>query len=309
MQGAGFAEFMERRGRHIVEVAGAYWHSVEGGLYVIAPQCRTLNPDPEELDEMLRRQRGLGVRFLTTGWPGAPNGLYVCRHRDFDMHRVGKRQGGCVRRGLERCEIRPVESSELLTQGIHLNRDTIERQGRADPEFTEEKSWKRLVDAVEKSPGMSALGAFVQGKLINYLIMYREREWLFLVHQMALTSARNFKPSPAMHFQILRQLALDPTLAVVCAGLVPLLDLPSIHDYKLRLGYELEPMTSAYHLHPAVARILTSKPAVGMVTALRKFRPHDQRLERAHSVLEGARMSRRGWISTGPNGAERRIPA
>jgi hypothetical protein len=300
---------MEMRGRRIVEAAGAYWHSVEGDMYMSIPSHLALDPDPRELDDTLRSVRAVGARFPTRTWAGSPSGLYVCRRRDFDLDKIARQSRRRIRRGLERCEIRPVESGELLEQGLQLNLDSMRRQGRFDPEFGERKQWKRLVAAVDKSPALSAVGAFVNGRLAAYAITCREDGWLHILHGMTRPSEMPNCPSPALHFHITRQVALDPSLEAVSAGLVSLVELPGLHEFKLRMGYELLPMRSAIHLHPRLAALMTSAPALGLVKAFRRLRPRDQRLERVSAVLIGARRSRMGLVSTQHDGVRRGVPA
>jgi len=292
MQGENFARFMELRGRRIVEAAGALWHSVEGRFYVSIPDQLLPDPDPADLERMLRSVKGAGARYPTSRPLGLPSGLYVRRQKKYDISNVHPKQRFRVRRGLERCEIRRVEESELLAQGLQLNRETMLRQGRYDSEFGESKQWRRLVEAVRRSPAVIPMGAFVGGRLAAFVITCHEDGWWHILHQMSSHDELKNYPNHALTFRITEEAAQDPNLEAICYGSMALVAGDGLHEYKLRFGYEVVSHNWAFQLHPAVAQILTSAPVARLVDAARRLRPHDQRLERAGAVLQGARLSR-----------------
>jgi hypothetical protein len=281
------------RGRRIVEAAGCLWHGVEGRIFMSLPYHLPQDPDAGELNQMLRSQRALGVRFPALNRPGLPSGLYVCRRKDYDFPCVHARQRSQVRRGLEVFTIRPVEQSELLRQGLQLNTDTMTRQGRSDPEFGEPAGWARLVKAVYRSPAVVAYGAFREGRLAAYAITCRDSGWLHLMHQNSRTEDLLHFPNHALSFTITRLTAEDPTLEGISYGVRSLIDSAGLHDFKLRLGYEFIERTSAFQLHPALEPMLLSGALRRMVRGLRGLRPQDQRIEKLEAVLIGAERSAR----------------
>jgi hypothetical protein len=300
LQGQGLARFMELRGRRVVEAAGVLWCSMDGRLYRSIPFQLDLDPDPRELEEMLRLSRGLGANFPSRNRAGIPSGLYVCRRRDYDITSVARGFRGKVRRGLGGCEIRRVDDSELLHQGMQLNLDTMERQGRYDPEFGEPTQWKRLVEAVRRSPSITVWGAFVNGRLAAYRITFREDGWLFVLHHMSRTDELDNCPNHALDFEITREIAKDRDLEAISLGTLGLVSSPGLHEYKLRLGYEVSPRNWVFQLHPAVSPVATTALIAKAANLARHLRPRDQRLKLVSIVLEGARLSRQGDAASRP---------
>jgi hypothetical protein len=291
--GENMAGFMALRGRRIVEAAGCLWHSVEGRFFMSLPYNLPQDPDAGELNQMLRSQCALGVRFPAVNRPGLPSGLYVCRRKDYNLPCVHARQRSQVRRGLEVFTIQPVEQSELLRQGLQLNTDTMTRQGRFDPEFGEPARWARLVKAVYGSSPVVAYGAFHEGRLAAYAITCRDGGWLHLMHQNSRTDDLPQFPNHALTFTVTRLAAEDPALEGISLGVHALVNSGGLHDYKLKLGYEFIERTSAFQLHPALAPVLLSGAVRRVVSGLRRMRPQDQRIEKVESVLEGATRSAR----------------
>ncbi|HSW49831.1 MAG TPA: hypothetical protein VLH09_06625 [Bryobacteraceae bacterium] len=288
--GENTAEFMERRGWRVVDAGGCLWHSVERGFFMSLPYHHAVTPDPAAVGRMLVSQRALGVRFFTLSQSGLASGLYVCRLKQYDLSSIHQKQRSLVRRGMEKFAVRQVEESELLRQGLDLNRQTMKRQGRYDPEFGDARRWKRLAQAVYRSPGVAAYGAFSEGRLAAYLIACRDDNWLHLLHQMSRLEDLPNNPNHALTYAVTKMSAEDPTLEAVSYGVLSLIRQDGLHLYKLRFGYEVVERTSAFLIHPALSLVLASGVAQRAVRFLRRIRPHDQRIEKAQAVIEGAKL-------------------
>jgi hypothetical protein len=293
IKGSGLARFMELRGRRIEEGAGALWHSVEKRFYMAVPYQLMLAPDPDELDRTLRRINGLGLRFPSRDWSGVAAGLYVCRDRDYDVPKLQKTCRNLVRRGVEQCEVREASVDELLEQGLRLNCDSMGRQGRFDAEFGEPKGWQRLVHAIPESPAIRAVGVFVDGQLASYGITCREDGWVHVLHQNSRSDLLKHNPNHVLTYHVTREAMLDTGIEAICYGHISLVATDGLQDYKIRMGYEVEPHFSAMHLHPAISSALTSVATLQSLAFLRRLRPRDQMLERAATVLAGAKLARR----------------
>jgi hypothetical protein len=282
---------MEQRGWRIAEVDGRLWHRVEHGFFLGLPYHSTQDPDPGALKRMLVAERAAGARFFTTSGRGLASGLYVCRLKKYDLNSIHHKQRAQVRRGLERFTVRTIEEPELMSQGWMLNLDTMARQGRNDPEFSEQNRWQRLARAVYRSPGVSAYGAFSGDRLAAYVIVCRDDNWLHLLHQMSRTDDLPNNPNHALTYALTKMSAEDPTLEATSYGVVSLVHGDGLHLYKLRFGYEAVDRTSAFQLHPALAPVLSSRAALGAIRLMRKIRPLDQRIEKAEAVIEGVRQN------------------
>jgi hypothetical protein len=205
------------------------------------------------------------------------------------MHRNFRQK---VRRGLERCEVRRVEHDELVGQGMALNLETMGRQGRFDPEFGERKQWERLVDAIDAVPAMAAVGAFIDGRLAAYVVTCREDGWLHLVHKMSRVADLENCPNHVLDYSITLEAVADPAINAITMGWQSMLPMDGLHDYKTRLGYELEPHNCVIQLHPALSRVLGSSLATRAASKLQQWRPNDPRLALAATVVRGSAISR-----------------
>ena len=241
--------------------------------------------------DILRRHRIVAVRFPSKEMPGIPQGMYVRRPAGYDLGAVSRKQRGHVLRGLEACEIRDVDPDELLAVGIELNRDTLARQSRQDPELVEPARWKLFVDAVCNSPGMSVRGAYVNGRLASYLIFCKDSGWLHLMFKMSRSADLAHYPNHALDYSILSGAASDPTIECVSNGFTSLLPNQGLDQYKRQLGYEIEPHNLCIHFHPLLTPALTSRLSVSLCVAAHSLLPGWRLAARCCKVVEGANIS------------------
>jgi hypothetical protein len=292
--GSVLARFLELRGRRIFRACDALWCTVPGRFLMSLPYQRMLDPEPNELQLMIRETGAFGVRFPSHSWTGLESGLYVLRQRHYDIGSLHVKHRPRVRRALERFEVRPAEKPQLLDQGRALNLTTMARQGRYDPEFGEPRLWERFVEAAFACPSVSFPAVFSGSRLAAYMVTCREQGWLHILHQMSRQEDLPNFPNHLLTYAVTAQAAADVSLEAVCYGYVPLFAADGLHEYKLRFGYELAPHQSAIQLHPALKAVLDHPVARAAVRAARRLQRNDQRLETIEAVLEGARSSGRG---------------
>jgi hypothetical protein len=291
MTGEALARFLELRGWKVVQAAGAFWQEFRERSYMSFPHQVVLSPDPAELDAMLRSSKALCVRYASAQPHGLAGGLFVVRDKNYGLASVQARARSKVRRGLERCEIRPVDLDILQREGLQLNLDTMARQERSEAEFGEAKRWTRLIEAIRQSPTISVTGAFVDGRLSAYAIVHREDRWVHLLYQMSRTADLQHYPNYALHYHVSREIA-DADVEAMCSGPLSLMEGGGLRDFKLRMGMEVLPQTFAFRFHPAISRMAASGVAGTVAEGLRRLRPKNARLEVLANVLRGARLSR-----------------
>jgi len=300
MPGEGLARFLELRGRHVERAAGCYWVNARNGsrYFLNVPDHVLLNVEPGEVEKMLRRARGLLARYSTGVPKGLAGGQYVCRDTHFGFSSLGKHARRHVRGGLRACEIREVTAAELLEQGLQLNRDTMARQNRFDPEFGERRGWKRYVEATVAAPAVRVAGAFIGKRLASYVTIVRDREVIHLVDRMTRTADSKHHPSRALLFEIMHAAMRQPDIHGICAGPTTLTAGEGLHNYKLRAGFEVVPCWFAFHLHPALGALRAAELGSTVTGLAERLMPGSESLRRVRLVLEGVKQSNgTGWRS------------
>jgi hypothetical protein len=290
--GAALARFWELRGRRIFKGCGALWYAAPGRFLMSLPYQSMLNPNPDELRELILQAGAFGARFPSITWTGVPSGLYLFHRRPYDKGSLHAKHRPRVRHGQQCFEVRLAEKQQLLDQGLELNLSTMRRQGRYDQEFGDPKKWRRLVEAAYACPEISCPAAFRGRRLAAFMITCREQNWLHILHQMSRQEELNNFPNHLLTYTVTAHSVADPALEVICYGYAPLFAADGLHEYKLRFGYEMVPHRSAIQLHPVLNTILNRSITRSAIRLARRCQPGNQQIETIETVLEGARTSR-----------------
>ena len=294
--GQTLANFADLRGLPVFRAAGAWWTPFDhqSRFLMTVPEQITVDQDHGEIASMLWSKRMAAARYPTTTGEGLESGYYLWRKQPFDLSNLDRKLRNSVRRGLEQCQLRELSGDDLFRLGIDLNRETMERQERYNPEFGEAAPWRRFVDAVERTPGMSITGAFVEDTLAAYSIECRADGWWYALYQNSRAGMLKSFPNHALDYFSLTRAAGDAEVKGILNSPFPLSPNPGLHEYKTRFGYQVEPYRLAIQLHPVANPLVTSRPArAGLRWACTAF-PENRR------ILQAARF----WAGWNPAPAE-----
>ena len=291
--GERLAELLERRGRRVYQAGGYWWANVDidSRYFVSLPDQLCIDVRREDVDALLRRANGLLARYPSQQRAGLPCGAYVVQDRAYTLQKLQKRTRNFVRRGLESCQIRQVERSELLTQGLDLNLDTMARHGRMRPEFGDPKTWARTVEAVYATQGSECWGAFVGDQLASYVMSCQDVGWEHLLIQMSRTELLKSYPNHAIDYFLIERAMANPEIHGVCLGSLPLRQGEGLHNYKVRMGYEVMPQDAVMAVHPLLSPLATSRLAGPLVRQAGRWNQLAGLSERLEILATGARMS------------------
>jgi hypothetical protein len=292
--GSGIAKVWKLRGQRVFESGGVLWGHYRKSIYISLPFHLLLDPEAAEIGAMLRKARVAGARFPSLSHPGLSTGLYVCRPQGYDLNSISRSERKHVSSGGGKCEVRPVDLADLEREGLQLNRETMERQNRFDPEFGEARQWKRLVDAVGQCPEISVRGAYVGGRLSAYLIFCREDGWIHELYKASRSSELALHTNHVLDYSILCEAGSDPAVHAVGNWYPSSRTDSGLDRYKRNLGFALVPHNLCTHLHPQLAVVLVNKLVIGAVKAAHSKWPEKTSLKHGAEVLEAAELSRFG---------------
>jgi hypothetical protein len=292
--GKNQADFLRLRGRRLVEAGGVFWTEFDLGsrYFMSLPDHALPASSVTEIDGMLKSVNALAARYPSLSRPGLESGIYLIRDKQFSQLNVHKNIRKRVRQGLNACEIRPVTATELLVQGLQCNLDTMNRQGRFNKEFGIPENWKRFVDAAFQMPAVCVYGAFIEGELAAYILGCYDDGWMHLLYQNSRTDMLKSSPNHALAFFAIRTSMDDDRVNAVCCGPKAVLRTEGLDEFKIRMGYNLEPQQVAVQFHPSIAPVLTSAPVVNGLQFLRRIRPENNSIQRTTAFVSVAREGR-----------------
>jgi len=288
-----FRLFLELQGRKVIESESGYWHDTGRSIYLSFPYHATIEPSKEEIEELFRKHRPLGLKYSTDKNVGRPAALYVVRDKSYgpkDLHSMAKRG---LKKGLRLCRVERIDFDYLREHGMPLNLDTLKRQGRDDPLFSRPDRWARFCEAGKRVEGASAWGAFVDGQLAAYQITFIIDDYCHVLHRMSRTKFLRCHPNEALDYTVIREMISSPGINCVACGLQSILDLPGLDGYKLRMGYQKRRMNFVVVLHPLLEPLLLSRLGEGLLGVAGRLAPDNDALKRVIATVDIARWSRR----------------
>jgi len=288
-----FRLFLELQGRKVIESESGYWHDTGRSIYLSFPYHATIEPSKEEIEELFRKHRPLGLKYSTDKNVGRPAALYVVRDKSYgpkDLHSMAKRG---LKKGLRLCRVERIDFDYLREHGMPLNLDTLKRQGRDDPLFSRPDRWARFCEAGKRVEGASAWGAFVDGQLAAYQITFIIDDYCHVLHRMSRTKFLRCHPNEALDYTVIREMLSTPGIHCVSAGLQSILDLPGLDRYKLRMGYQKRRMNFVVVLHPLLEPLLLGRLGEGLLGVAGRLAPDNDALKRVIATVDIARWSRR----------------
>jgi hypothetical protein len=234
----------------------------------------------------------LGLHYsVEPGGQGKASHSYFVRDRDYDFKNLQPRIRSKTRRGLENCQVRPMSFDELQRLGMPLNLDTLARQRRDDPIFSDPDRWARFCQAGEQVEGAQAWGAFVSGELATYATLFQVGGVMSIVYQNSRTSLMKLHSNPALTFTVTQTMMRTPGVEAVCYGPKWLTTTKGLTEYKRHMGFDEEPVVFVVHLRPVVKRILLDWGGRPVIAALGRWLSDRDLYRQVQAVLDTAAAS------------------
>ena len=267
------SRFAGAQGMNAVQGESCLWVEKRKFFFESVPGHRRIRLAPGEAKWLFRRG-ALILRYTCDEDEGSPSFEYVCSDKNFSLATLAPDARRRVRRGLEACEIRPVNFGVLASEGCAINRSVYGRQERVlESALTDERRWARYMTVCSELSGLDAHGAFVDGRLIGFSITAYVDEYCYLFHTHAYSDYMKLSPIYALTFSVMQKAFARPGIRNVSQGLESFLDLPEVERFKLAMGFRKKALGRRIEISPLVRPIFSPPGAWIVGKLLRKFRP------------------------------------
>jgi len=236
------AEFFEQLGHKIISSPSSMWYDVQPHVLLSFPYYKLIEPREEELNSLVRVHKLRAIRYPTMlNKFGFISNIAINTSLDYDLSHQHSKSRNLTRRGLENNTVEQVDFEYLIDEGLPLNEETAERQGRkcqyADPDY-----WRKYCLAAKASKGVSAWGAFVQGQLSAFLVAIECGDLVEWVVNHSSTSLLSKHSNNALVFCAAQHFFKEKKCKGICYGLGSLEKVDSLDHFKSRMGWRLEPV-------------------------------------------------------------------
>jgi hypothetical protein len=279
-----FARWLEKQGRRVVRTASSYWHAEGVRALQAFPYHWTIEPSEGELDELLRHEKAVCLRYSTpVGSPAGCLSYHVIREGpEYNLNDLGKWARKNVRRGLRNCRVEAISFDRLAEEGWALHSDTLERQQRQAGLSAE--AWRLRCVAAQGLPGFEARGAIVGGRLVASVITFRMDDSIYLLSQQCHRDFLSAHVNNALSFSVTREMLGRAGGRSIFYSLHSLDAPASMDEFKFRMGYAARMVRQRVVFHPA-CRPLANPAVHALVRAAKALLPRNPALSKAEGML------------------------
>ena len=264
----GYTRFLSRMGHRVVSVGATTWFDAAPRVFMPLPFDREIEPLSFDW-QALFAQGCTAARCLVPPAYGRPSYVLAAEDRDYGLHSLESKARNQTRRGLEACDVRPVQFSELGSHGIALQRDTLKRQGRRIPHDLR-AYWSRYFENAAQTEGALAWGAFRGKDLAAYLIAFQVEDTAHVVILRSAVALLRYYPNNALLFAFLRHMLGSGAARRVSIGFEPFqTNLASLDRFKEGLGFRRYPVCQYVRLAPPLPTLLRRPLLAGSIACLR----------------------------------------
>jgi hypothetical protein len=295
------AEWFRRQEQRVFHAAGSYWVELAPRVYQAFPYHKLLRPDDNELKEMLRSRRAVGIRYSAPvdSAEGMISYHVVYSGKDYSMAQLPAKARYDVRKGLGSFQIEPISLARLASEGWELRHETLVRQGRTQAES--KHWWETLCQRADGLPGVECWGAIEKatGKLASALFAFICDDCFCILYQQSLTEKLPLGVNNVLSYVVTETVLKRPELNEVFYGLHSLDAPASVDAFKFRMGFTAKPVRQRVVFHPWLAPLFNTVTH-SAVRWLLAMKPGHPTLTKAEGMirfsLEGKRpLSEQQW--------------
>jgi len=280
------AEWLRRQERRVFKSAGSYWAESAPRVYQAFPYHKLLNPDDNELKEMLRSRRAAGIRYSAplNSAEGMISYHVVYSGKSYSLDQLSAKARNHVRKGLGNFQIEPISLARIASEGWELRHETLVRQGRTQAE--NKHWWEELCHSADGLPGVECWGAIDRnsGRLASSLFAFICDDCFCILYQQSRTEQLRRQANSALSYFVTETVLKRSEINEVFYGL-HFLDAPaSVDDYKFHLGFRAKPVRQRVVFHPWVAPLF-NRVCLSTVRWLLQANPHHSALNKVEGMI------------------------
>jgi len=294
-----FAEWLRRQGYQVARTQSTYWVNLGKRVWQAFPYHWLISPEESEINEFLRSQGAIGLRYSTPFQDvnGCPSYHIVYEKPFYHMEDLGKKARYDVRQGMKNSDIKIIPFKQLAESGWQLQVNTFSRQGRKPPII--ESYWRQMCQAAKDLPGFEAWGVLNGVHLAAAALTVHLNDCFYILHQMSHRDFLHLKVNNALAYALSTEALKRTSVKWICYGLHSLDAPPSVDEFKFRMGYIPKPVRQRVVFHPLVEP-LVNKASHKLLQRLLRRRPGHPTLSKAEGMfrfyLEGRKpLEEQAW--------------
>jgi hypothetical protein len=268
--------FFAAQGSTVIKTTSCSWFNDyhQNQVYQSFPMHRLISPSRDELREVFAKAPGaVALRFIGPANSKGKESFIWLRRGPYALEDLSPNTRSRIRRGLKRCEIKPLQFEELESKAWDAHRDTTKRHGYGEPSSL--GVYSRLDDCA----AYEAWGSFVGDALAAFAVTMRVEDWAHIIVNRSATAYLGSYANNVLIFSVVSELLARDEVNVVSYGIEGLVTHDSLDRFKSSMGFTREPVRQRIVLKPLL-KPLVNPLTVAPITALAELMRNNLRLQR-----------------------------
>lgn len=214
---------------------------------------------------------------------------FILETNDYSLDHFPKKRRTNIRKSLKDCVFKRPSLEDLYHFGLQMNQQTLKRQNRRDKFLSNKSYWRKYISTFYFHDSVDMLGAYIENKMIGYLIVYKMNGVYNITHVFYDEKASASNPVPGLIYTLVNQLIEKNGTVKISYGLNSFRPLPSLNKYKEDMLFQRVPATRVYIINPVI-KILLKLIVFYFVRILRKKNIKNPLIRNVVSLVQGNRI-------------------
>ncbi len=176
---------------------------------------------------------------------------FILRTNQYNLEDFDKKVRNRIRKSLQNCTFKRPGLSELINDGLNINRATCQRQHRNDNILTEPAKWNHYISTLYNRDKFIIQGAFYNNRMVGYIVAYWLEDKCNILHAyIDRKDAEVTSPMNGLIYNLVNQLITEHGSVHLSYGIESFSPLPELNRFKCNMLFEKIPVTRLFLLHP-----------------------------------------------------------
>ncbi|MBN1186670.1 MAG: hypothetical protein JXB49_30615 [Bacteroidales bacterium] len=182
---------------------------------------------------------------------------FVLDTNKYTIDRFPRKTRNRIRMSLNNCIFRRPDIDELISDGLEINRQTLERQRRDDKILSDSTKWIKYISTLYSFSQILILGAFYKNRMVGYLMAYELNGVYNILHAyIDRKDSETTCPMLGLIYTLVNQLIERNGSVRISYGLDSFSPEPELSRFKRNMLFNQIPTTRVYVINPVILFLL-----------------------------------------------------
>jgi hypothetical protein len=191
------------------------------------------------------------ISVVLTELPRKNSYEFILKTNDYSIERFAKKIRNRIRKSLQNCTFKRPSLEDLLTFGIAINQQTLERQHKKDTMLTDGKRWKCYITSFYNHENVHILGAYYANRMVGYIIATELEDKCIINHAFIdRVDSEITDPMNGLLYSLVNRFIETNGSVNISYGLDSIMELPELNRFKNNMLFDKVPVSRVYVVNP-----------------------------------------------------------